>query len=466
MVAVLSLAAPNAARAQACIDNAASHTIGIIAVAGNFYTYNPHLSLPSGTYRFICDTTAGLPIQNVYLSVDGNGWNQGQAIPINTSPNTLVFGFNVPVVKPVCSSAIISFKLQQRVGVWWHWSTVCRFDLKVVVAEPGEPKNMTFVNGISKAYYVGSDSKAHVMTWNTNRWDYAAVNVTAGWGSVEMDGHMASFSDGSRIFFRSKNKKLFNLVPAGSSWALSLVGTTLPDVQGDIVARNNNEVAFVGSDKQLHQLIFSGTSWSDQIVVPTGGWGVTGVPEADKLALPLNSTDIFFSRNGSLGRVYKVGGSWSFEKISPFGTCDSAVLAVEDNAVYYKGLDYFIHRYVKVAGAWSYDAMVVSPASQNNVIVRAGYFSKFPGEDRIFYKAANGKVYNIYRQGSAWVNYVLDDGMDTAAGDLIAAEGKIFYINHEKRVHNFYWNGSKWVDVRLSESSQADTKGCILSYYD
>jgi hypothetical protein len=310
------------------------------------------------------------------------------------------------------------------------------------------------------------------MTWTGGGWSYAAINPTSGWGAVQVDGQMTAFADGSRIFFKGKDAKLYNLVRSGINWTLSAVSLTIPSVSGAVVARNNDEVVFLGSDNQLHRLLFNGTQWTDHVVGPPGGWGSAGPPNGSSLSLPGGSSRIFFADwSGSLFNIDLVNGIWVLEQVTPANmpwqySYESSLLAVEDYAVYYRGTDGFIHRFTKCGPRWTLDAMPIDGGSESNVIVSAtGFLVKFPGEDRVFYKAATGRIYNLYAQYGVWYNYPLDAAMVGAAGDLVAADAKIFYIHHDKRVHNFVWSGTQWYDGPLSTASQADTKACIGPYY-
>lgn len=476
------------ARAQ-CVDNTHGFSSAATGVTNSGVFYAPTLTLPPGTYRYTYNTAGGIPIQNLESSLNATYWHPFLPIQVNNPTNNIQFSFKIPTPVPLCASSTIHVKYQRAGGGGFNssWYTVCTFDLNVTIIESGpseNKKNLTFVKGISKAFYAGSDFKAHSLTWNpvSQKWDYAALNVIApGWGTVQIDGQMASFDDGSRIFFRGKNKRLYNLIRLGgtnsNNWALAEVSAALPNVDGNVATRNNNEVVFKGTDNKLRRLTFTGgTFFINEIVVPVGGWGSLGTPLGDSINLPPATTNIFFAFGaGMLAHVYKVGNDWILEKISPPSAYNtptayygySELLAVENSVVYYKGVDRALHRYVKIGNNWNFDAMPISAASQNNVVIQHnGYLTKFPGEDRVFYKGASGSIYNIYKQNGVWYNYALNDGVTSTAGDLIAAEGKIFYINHDKRVHNFYWTGTKWWDVPLSQATPANTVGCLSLYYN
>lgn len=462
-----------------CIDNSMGFAswVGAGAAGQTQAPYHPKLSLFNSWHRYYYVIVSGPPLQPFGLSVDGVSWTSGLPNQFG-STHDLAFDFGTSP-QPVCTATRVHVDIQRQVG-WGAWIPECPFDLTIVSTENGEPRNLTFVNGISKAYYAGSDYKAHVMTWNgsLSRWDYAALNVLApGWGSVQIDGRMASFANGSRLIFRGKDQKLYNLIQSGSNWTLSQVMASLPLVGGNVVARNNNEVVFVGGT-QLHQLSLVAGVWFDSIVVPGGGWGTLGGALGDSVALPPSSSDIFFANGaGRLVRLYKTSSSspWSVEIISPtsaYGTSIdylSDLVAVENNAVYYRGRDRAIHRYTKNGSTWVFDPMTISnsSSSESKVVVQDnGYVTKFPGEDRVFYKGANGRIYNAYLQNGVWYNYSLSESVTDVAGDLIAAEGKIFYISHDKRIHNFHWSGNRWWDGPLSGLPQADTKGCTSAYYN
>jgi len=473
------------AEAQVCVDNAMAHMTFIRTPGtGTYGYYLPNITLPPGAYTYTYSVGSGMPIQNFHLILNGLSWTPGNVGVVGPPPNNLSFSLYVPVAVPLCTSVTIQIRFKRSLGLGAS-VTVCKFDLTVVSVEDGERRNLTFVSGASKAYYAGSDGKAYVLTWNgaTNQWDYAALNVAGGWGAVRIDGQMASFVDGSRIFFKGKDQKLYSLSQAAGSWILAPLSQAIANIpnvsiRGNVAARNSNEVVFVGTDNKLHRLSLTGTVWADQIIVPAGGWlpGV-GSPNGTSIYLSQGGTNIFFEGSGVLAQVYQlsVNGPWVVERISganvPFEYWyEGDLLAVDDYAVYFKGKDRLIHRYTKCGGTWRLDAMPVSAASaseQNVVLNRHGgdFLTKFPDEDRVFYKAATGRIYNIYNENGIWFNYSLDNAMVNAAGDLIAAEGKIFYINHDKRVHNLYWNGNTWADVALSPLPQADTKSCIMPYY-
>jgi hypothetical protein len=470
MVGMLSVIPSLASATYApCVNNALAHTTGTSAGTPWYY---PDLTLPAGhTYRYTYSTIGNLPLQNVSLALNGYYWTPLSQQFLPTSPNTLSFhAFIPPPARTLCSSSTlrINFERRQFANTWATW---CNFDLKLVVVENGERRNLTYVKGISKAYYVGGDNRAHSLSWNstTGVWDYAPVNVA--WAGVQIDGQLASFADGSRVFFKGKNDKvLYNLVQSSGGWSLMPVKAGLTLVGGDVLARNSNEVVFYGVDNQLHRLILAGGIWTDEIVTPVSSWGPAGTPDGRAFALPQGSTHIFFARVGALANVRKVGNTWILEQISPPGVYwkhayEGDLLAVESNAVYYRGRDNFIHRYTQSGANWIFDAMPISGSSENNVVLGTGYLTKFPGEHRVFYKARTGRIYNLYLQNGVWYNYSLSDAMTDAAGDLVAAEDKIFYINHDKRAHNFYWSANRWWDVPLSTSSQADTRACIGPYY-
>ena len=453
-----------------CVDNALAESVGISAPVNGFTKYVPLTGLTGSSFRFIYTKSGPLNVQNFYAGLNGNNWLPLAPATMLASGNEMNFVFYLPTPAPLCTSATVNLQFQQNVGIFWQ--PVCTFALTIVNTESGARQNLTFVDGISKAYYGGTDNKAHVLTWNSalHQWDYAPLTVIGGWGTVQMDGRMASFADGSRVFFKSKNNRLYNLIQTGPNWTLSQVLPTLPDVTGKVTARNSNEVVFVGNDKQLHRVLLTSGTWTDQIVTPTGGWGSSGVPDGESINLPAGSTDIFFAiGTGALGRIYQVNNAWVFEQISPPNVYDSdrsELLVRETNTAYYKGTDGFIHRYKKSGITWFYEPMSISSASETNISIRTAYLAKFTGEDRIFYKSATGRIYNLYKQNGVWYNYALNSAVTTTGGDLIATEGKIFYINHDQRVHNFYWTGNFWWDVPLSSANQVSSRGCIHPYYN
>jgi hypothetical protein len=474
------LASLDLATAQVCVDNALAHTVGVTAPVntGVAYSYQPILTLPAGNYRYTYNTSGGIPLQNFFLILNGNAWTPYSTTSIPNSPNTVTFNFHIPTAVPLCTSMTIGIRFQRQLS-FGQFSTVGTFDLNIVVAEDGERKNLTFVNGAGKAYYAGTDYKAHVMTWNssTSQWNYAALNVVPNWGAVQIAGQMANFADGSRIFFKGKDKKLYNLInQSGNNWTLSALSQNvagLPNVTGNVGTRNNNEVIFYGADNKIHQLLLNGSTWSDQIVAPAAGWPSSVVLlDGESICLAPASTNIFFSHGRSVSQVYQntSGGPWVFESIGSLNIpwpyhYDSDLLAVDNYAVYYKGRDNFIHRYTKCGNEWRLDAIPISAVSENNVVLYRGFLTKFPGEDRVYYKAATGRIYNLYNVNGVWFNYSLVNSMTSAAGDLIAAEGKIFFINHDKRAHNSYWQNSAWSDVPLATGAPANAKGCIFPYY-
>lgn len=471
-VTLAAMLFPRPAAAQPpCVDYSLAHRVWFPAPGSGMAPYNPTLTLPVGPYRYTYQTTGGLPVQNFFLIMTSNmtSWTPYATTFLAAPSNPIGFNMYVPAAQPLCSATNVTLKFQQQ--MLNTWTTRCQFTLNVVATENGSPQNLTGVEGQGKVYYAGSDYKAHSMTW-TGVWNYAPLNVPGGWGSVQIDGRMASFADGSRVFFKGKDNKLYNLVQGtGNAWTLSLVSPTLPNVAGSVAARGSNEVVFNGTDNQLHQLILSGGAWTDN-VVPCGCGGVS---TAAAVSLPAGSGDIFFSKGPTLGRVYKnSSGGWVVEQISPnnvpwgYGYDEDYrgnMLAAESHAVYYKGRDRAIHRYVNCGGAWKLDAMPISPASETNVVVIAPFLTKFVGEDRVFYKAATGRVYNLYNVNGVWFNYPLDNAMVDAAGDLLAFEGKIFYINHDKRLHGFLWGGSAWSEGPVLPSAPANVKGCINPYY-
>lgn len=470
----LSASLFNAPSHAQCVDGALTGQFGNISPSGWVYTdYRPFTLWLPGPYVLTYVGTGGSNTQNFTAILNGIGWSPLSTTFVNAGSNEIGFRFYHLSPTPLCSSETFHIKFH-HVGL--GNATDCTYDLTVVTVDSaGSRQNLTFVNGISKAYYAGSDYRVHVMTWNPaqQHWDYAPVNVAAGWGSVQVDGQLASFADGTRVFFRGKNNRLYNLVHSGTNWTLpwtlSQVLSTLPDVAGRVAARNSNEVVFVGSDKQLHRVLLVGSTWVDQIVAPQGGWGNLGAPDANSISLPSGSTDIFLA-TGTVGRLYKAGSIWNYEPISPVNVYDSDngdLLAREPNVVYFKAYaDKAIHRYVKNGSVWTYDPMTISAASEANVKIRNPYLTKFAGEDRIFYKASTGRIYNLYKQNGVWYNYALNSAFTSTAGDLIATEEKVFYINHDKRVHNFYWTGNSWWDVPLSSATQASTRGCIYYYYN
>jgi hypothetical protein len=423
------------------------------------------MSLASGVYRYTYTTSGGTFLQNIFISLNFNTWPPGAFTQVIQPSTVSFFFYAASPLTPLCSSETIHFKFWNMLG-----QLVCTYDLNVVIVDNDDGKNITTVNGLSKVYYAGNDFKAHSMSWNpgTWRWDYSAINPTSGWGTVQIAGQMASFADGSRIFFKGKDGKLYNLIANGNIWTLSPVMNGLPNVAGKVAARNSNEVVFYDSNNKIHRLLLNGGTWTAQ-VVNTGTGGIYG----RSISLPPGSSDIFFAySNGSIHKVYPSGGSWALEQVCAatglwkpgYGNI-SELLVAENNAVYYNGHgDARIHRYTKSGGVWSYDAMSISTATEPNVRV-TGYLAKFIGEDRVFYKSTTGKVYNVYKQGGVWHNWALNFGTSGTAGDVLAAEDKIFYINHDKRVHNFYWTGNFWWDDALSHLSPANTNSCVYSYF-
>jgi len=465
---ILSLSSVAEVRAQ-CVNNSYSGAAYVtVQNTGGTQNANLNLNLPGGIYRYTYSTSGGSFLQNIYIVVNNFvAWNPGAFIQI-IPPATVSFNFySAPLSTPPCSSETIHFKFMNSIG-----QLVCTYNLTVVIVEDDDGRNMTTVNGLGRVYYAGNDFKVHAMNWDQAswKWIYSAITPSSGWGTVEVAGQMASFADGSRIFFKDKTtKKLYNLLVNGNNWTLSQVMSGLPDVAGKVATRNSNEVVFYGSDGKIHQLFLNGSTWTHQIV-NTGTGGI----HRRSISLPPGSSDIFFTyTGGSIHKVYQSGGgSWTLEQVcGPTGLANdgygsnSELLAVENNAVYYDGHgDRRIHRYTKSNGVWSFDTMPISLATEANVNV-TGYLTKFPGEERVFYKSTTGKVYNIYKQGGIWHNWALNFGTPGTAGDVLAAEDKIFYINHDKWVHNFYWTGNFWWDDALSKTGPANTKSCVYSYF-
>jgi|GEM_PF-4193194 len=468
LLLILLLAADRPAQAQIGSYDPTKGSMNLMPGQSGSVTLTCFVPLPtsqSGTYYFLASNSGASVTNSVTVSATSSGMSyttSSPGTPFYFNGNDIKLNATASSSAPLCGVETITINLYKyNGGGYYHY---CTFTLTVFCRNDAKDEFVVINSGM---YYVTDDFKIARQYWDPFLgWQYQTITPIGGWGSVQVDGWLAADYNYDQIYFKGMDDKVYNLYRSGANWYVGPLSSNT-NVAGCIRYRASDGLFYIGTDSKIHHLYWS-SGWQYEAITPWSGWTVlaagmqlNGTLNGASLELADGSSNVFFRGNDS--KIYNlVGstGSWGLGLISPTGAALCAGdMTVDNTGLYYKGNDNFVHKLYWNSG-WVYDAMTPSNLSTGNA---RGDLSKFPGENRVFYKGTDNLLYNIYWTGSQWDVFPLDYGVNTVAGDVLAADGKVFFMCTDKRVHNFWWNGSAWIDNALVYSV-ANAKGCSSNY--
>lgn len=408
----------------------------------------------SAGYYFYTLGTPGTTLANNFRLLFGSS-------AVYVAPNTLFsftgatplsFSFDLPSNAALCASQTWPIYFYDFLG-----NFICGYNYTINCKDDSKNNLVVIASG---TYYAGDDYKIHELQWNGSNWVYQAITPYGGWGSVEVAGWLAADYNSDQIFFRGRDSKLYNIYKSGGVWYLGPLSATINNVKSDIELRNDG-VYYVGTDNYIHRMYWNGSGWMHEAITPLNGW--QGITATGSIALSHTGSNIFFrSANNKICNLIGSTGNWYLYQIysSPASAdCGGEIICDDATGIYYKGTDSHVHNMYWSSG-WIYDAM--SPVSGSATV--SSSLTKFPGENRVFFKGTDGRGYNIYKNGSGqWVIDWLNTYMTSVAGDLVAADTKIYFAGTDKLIYNYYWNTSSWYWGALV-NSPSNAKGCSRLY--
>ncbi len=435
-----------------CVSGPSSYDI----IPGqNVNTSSHYFNVPNGagTWYLQIQTFGSLSFNNLQVSFGGPAvgfpggyfFYPGGSVPMTITATTPYAGF--------CQSGIISLNFYNGLGQF-----VCSFNYTVNVRD--NAKELLTVTGHG-TYYAGADFHIHRLSWTSqNGWQHQAITPNGGWGSVQVDGWLGAEYYDNKIFFRSRDSKLYALWEVSGVWYLGQI-LAMNNVRSDIQLRPG-EIWYVGTDSKIHRVYWNGSGWSYEAINPVNGW--QGINAAGSIALARQASNVFFRTTGNqVMNLVGSTGNWNLWGIYPPTGCGGDMVYDDATGLFYKGTDNLVHKVWWNGSTWAFDNMTPNW----NAGPVANHLTKFPGEQRVFYKGTDGKTYNIYWNGSQWEPQPLNT-FNSVGGDLFAADGKIFFVSQGNamfgaKVGEYGWNGSGWY-AGFPLFSAPDVKGCSSSY--
>lgn len=432
-----------------CVTGSTSFTVEPgSGIAGTGQT----IFLTAGTY-FYTKTSSGTQGLTNNLLVMFN--------TVNIQPNTLFFlsnnstpfdlSFNILANQPTCVSETFTLNFFNTAS-----QLVCSYTFTVNSKWRAKQTTVLLNSGL---YYKGSDDKLHCLSWNGSSWNYQAINPWGGWGNIKIDGWLCGDPTVDRVFFKGKDGGLYNIFLSGGSWLLGIVGNGLFDVKSDLHFRGQ-ELLYIANDNLIHRRWFASSQWNQQLISPQNGY--QGVTAIGGLAYANNALGNIFFRTSSntIMNLFQNSGNWFSQFLAVGINCGGDMIFDDaQSRLYYRGTDSNIHNTTwDWINGWVYNAMT----SQNGTVPASNNLAHTQGENRLWFKGNDGRVYGIWLQSNGqWRIDWLNGSFTSVAGDISSISSNVFFVATSSQIGNYWFNNQgTWPVNMLNYSSPANAIGC------
>jgi hypothetical protein len=411
------------------------------------------ISLTTGNYFFQLSTSGTPNLVSNFLTIF-NGINRTQNSVFTITPNTpFDLSFNIPAGKPLCVSQTFTLTFFNILS-----QQVCTYSVTI---NSKSKSKQTIVNLNSGVYYKGDDNHLHRFQWNGSSWNYQAIVPWGGWGSIEIDGWLTGDPNVDRVFFKGKDGGLYNIFFSNGSWLLGIVGNGLFDVKSD-VHMAGQQLYYIANDNLVHRRFFANNQWNAALISPQNSY--QGVTAVGGLAASPSGGVWFRASNNNIMQLFMSGNTY-FSQFMPTNISCGGDMIWDDgqSILYYRGTDNNIHNVSwDWINGWVFNAMT----SQNGNVFVTNNLTHTAGENRVWFKGTDGRVYGIWKQSNGqWRIDWASGAANNAAGDLVAVGGNIFFNTTAKQMSNYWFSGNpSWNINILNGSAPSNAIGCSTLY--
>lgn len=245
---------------------------------------------------------------------------------------------------------------------------------------------------------------------------------------------------GGKVFFVNSNGELSTASGEGGTWsdvALNysatrvLSGTTFTE-------ETSNGIFYVGTDHKIYTMSYNGGWHSTLLNSGTYARGNTDLK-------PGGGKVFFLDNNRALSLLWDDGGSWGnailninapkvkdgtgFTGETPFG-----IFYVSEN-------NQLVAMQWSSGNGWNYSILC------NNVNIASGSDIKF-GSNKVFYINSNGRMFNVWLDGSTWVNGEINlsaPSVKSGCHFYVDASENIYYISSsDSKIYKIYFSNGSW----------------------
>jgi REP element-mobilizing transposase RayT len=242
-------------------------------------------------------------------------------------------------------------------------------------------------------------------------------------------------------------------------------------------------VYYLGTDGHLHELWWSGTTWSHNDLTATARNNpVDPLPDSALAGFGLNGNSPRVYYQGTDNHVHELwwsGTFWSHNDLTataqnnPVPAATGSALtafAIGSNSprVYYQGTDSHVHELWYDGTAWHNNDLTAT--AQNNPTPTAtdsalSSFALGGTSPRVYYQSSDGHVHELWWSGSAWSHNDLtiiahNNPVLAAAGSAISSFSltgnfpRVYYQGGDNHIHELWYGGSGWSHNDLTATAQ------------
>ncbi|CAN5906054.1 hypothetical protein BH11BAC7_BH11BAC7_22720 [soil metagenome] len=411
------------------------------------------LYLGTNAYYYTLTHTGGDFVTAFGVIVNGNGVNPLITFQFTGPDESLDFSFTVASNVTPCQSETFRITFFNTIiGEVSHFDYTinCKTDSKQTVVYMG-----------NDLYYKGDDNHIHKMSVSGGGWNYQAITPLGGWGNIEVDGWLCGNPASNRIYFKSRDGKIYSMDDnGGNNYTLSQVSTVY-DVKSDLQLRGNTQLIYIATNNTVHTLTYNG-GWAPFSIATASNYTAKNLAYEN-----VPDGNIYFRDGNNNVKGLWLNGSNVWEIVNMPTTVGCKGDMLYDNSmqrVYFRGTDNYIHctEWNNASSSWVYDAMV----STNGQISAENSLAHIQGTDNIVFKGATDKVYSTTKQpNGTWHTDWLEGTYSSVAGDLLMDWTHVWFIAQSKQLCNYvYTNSPVWSVSPLNSSAPANTIGCSSFY--
>ncbi|MCC3160794.1 family 16 glycosylhydrolase [Hymenobacter sp. 15J16-1T3B] len=318
----------------------------------------------------------------------------------------------------------------------------------------------------------------YIRVWKPNTAnDYSHYKFDNAWKTVALDpsaaasrqvaaapGNLSASATTGQVFYHGGDGWLRRYYPSGSGYAYEVLQPSFwqssMQVQGDVVAGDNDFVAYKGVDNRVQYYYYDNGSWHHNWA--DDGWArndlssrVSDQPGALALVSGVGNSLMFY--RGLDNRLHQLqytgGGSngWQHTLLAASITAQQVAgdVAVAGGQVYYAGADGRLQSYWNNNGVYQH-AWIDDNWGNAATQISSQYGALAPSAQGVYYRGGNDDRIHRYYYASGWQYQELPTSADWAvskvAGKLTTSGGQLFYRGPDDKMHLFYPNpaGTAW----------------------
>jgi hypothetical protein len=341
------------------------------------------------------------------------------------------------------------------------------------------------VTNAPEVYYVGADQHVHQLSWHSiSGWHTFDLTANIGGPNVGTGAAMTDLMDtvvvAPEVYYVGTDQHIhqysFNSTSGWHQTDLSgLTGPTTaafgPRTASSMVdtVTNAPETYFIGTDQDIHVLIFNSTSgWGiadlSQLTgaPPAGATGALGTiidratnaPEAYYVGTDQHVHQLYWNSTTGWHHL-DISGSIGALNVSSGGALATLMDTLTNSPeAYYVGTDQHVHvvlwNSVTGWGKADISALANAPVQVAASGSLSAIINTFSGNPEVYYVGSDQHIHQLFFNGSSWQHFdvgaftvalnaangsAMTSMMDTVVGAL-----EVFYVGTDQHIHQLTWN--------------------------